>query len=509
MEFLQNSFFFYVFTALAVVLAIFAVRSLTSKLALNQGKKKRKYHPIGGTVFNQLVNFNRLHHYMTDLASKHRTYRLLGPFRNEVYTADPVNVEHILKTNFQNYGKGWYNYNILTDLLGDGIFAVDADKWQQQRKLASYDFSTRVLRHFSSVIFQKKAAKLANLISEAANSGQIFDMQDLFMKSTLDSICKVVFGIELDSICGTNEEGIRFSNAFDDSNALTLWRYADIFWKVKKFLNIGSEAELKKNLKVVDAFVYKLIHNKKERMHNAEDDSSMKKDDILSRFLQVNDADPKYIRDTMLNFIIAGKDTTATTLAWFMYMLCKHPEIQEKVSQDVKEAMKRREVTNLTELAAEMREETLENMHYLHAAITETLRLYPAVPVDAKFCLSDDTFPDGFDVRKGDMVAYQPYAMGRMKFIWGDDAEEFRPERWLNEEGKFQQESPFKFTAFQAGPRICLGREFAYRQMKIFSAVLLGCFRFRLSNENKTVTYRTMINLHIDGGLHVRAFHRC
>lgn len=105
MEFLQNSFFFYVFTALAVVLAIFAVRSLTSKLALNQGKKKRKYHPIGGTVFNQLVNFNRLHHYMTDLASKHRTYRLLGPFRNEVYTADPVNVEHILKTNFQNYGK--------------------------------------------------------------------------------------------------------------------------------------------------------------------------------------------------------------------------------------------------------------------------------------------------------------------------------------------------------------------------------------------------------------------
>ena len=68
---------------------------------------------------------------------------------------------------------------------------------------------------------------------------------------------------------------------------------------------------------------------------------------------------------------------------------------------------------------------------------------------DAKICFSDDTLPDGYSVNKGDMVAYQPYAMGRMKFIWGDDIEEFRPGRWLNEEGIFQLESPFKFTAFQ------------------------------------------------------------
>lgn len=71
------------------------------------------------------------------------------------------------------------------------------------------------------------------------------------------------------------------------------------------------------------------------------------------------------------------------------------------------------------------------------------------LPQDGKLCFSDDTFPDGLSVRKGDQVAYQPYVMGRLKWLWGDDAEEFRPERWLNEDGVFQQESSFKFTAFQ------------------------------------------------------------
>jgi hypothetical protein len=70
---------------------------------------------------------------------------------------------------------------------------------------------------------------------------------------------------------------------------------------------------------------------------------------------------------------------------------------------------------------------------------------------DVKCCFSDDTLPDGYAVNKGDMVHYQPYQMGRMQFLWGADAEEFRPERWLDDDGVFVPESPFKFTAFQVG----------------------------------------------------------
>lgn len=95
------------------------------------------------------------------------------------------------------------------------------------------------------------------------------------MKSTLDSIFKVAFGVELDSMCGSSEEGSKFSKAFEDASALTLRRYVDIFWKIKKGLNIGSEAELKTSINVVNEFVYKLIRGKTEQMHKSQDDSSV------------------------------------------------------------------------------------------------------------------------------------------------------------------------------------------------------------------------------------------
>lgn len=106
-----------------------------------------------------------------------------------------------------------------------------------------------------------------------------------------------------------------------------------------------------------------------------------KKDDILSRFLQVTETDKTYLRDIILNFVIAGKDTTAATLSWFIYVLCKHPTVQEKVAKEIREVSKVEEVKSFADFSATIDEEALEKMNYLHAAITETLRLYPAVPV--------------------------------------------------------------------------------------------------------------------------------
>lgn len=89
----------------------------------------------------------------------------------------------------------------------------------------------------------------------------------------------------------------------------------------------------------------------------------------------------RYLRDIILSFLIAGKDSSANTLAWFFYMLCKHPLIQEEVLQEVKLATEVRDQLSVDEFVGGLTEAALDRMQYLHAALTETLRLYPAVPV--------------------------------------------------------------------------------------------------------------------------------
>ncbi|KAJ4971233.1 hypothetical protein NE237_004332 [Protea cynaroides] len=476
-----------------LVLIFFCV--LLLRIFTGKSMKHPQYPPVMGTVFHQLLYFNRLYDYQLDVARKHRTFRLLAPAQSQLYTAEPQNVEHILKTNYDNYSKGSYQNEILEDLFGHCIFYTDGDSWRQQRKIASFEFSTRVLRDFSCAVFRRKAAKMAETILGFVTTNETFDIQDLLMRCSLDSIFKVGFGVDLNSLEGSSEKGRKFIKAFDDSSRLVYWRYVDPFWKLRRILNLGSEGSLKKNIKIMEDFVF-------------END----REDILSRFLVASKEAPMsmtdhFLRDIILNFMIAGKDTSAGTLSWFFYLLCKHPLIQEKVAEEVREIINCKNETNIDDFASCLTYTALEKMHYLHAALTETLRLYPAVPVDGRCAERDDVLPDGFRVKKGDDVYYIAYAMGRMTYIWGEDAVDFRPERWLDD-GLFRPESPFKFVSFHAGPRFCLGKEFAYRQMKIFAMVLLHFFRFRLADEKKQVTYKTTLTLHIDGGLHLNATRR-
>lgn len=399
----------------------------------------------------------------------------------------------------------------MTDLFGNGIFAVDGVKWKQQRKLASFEFSTRVLRDFSCTVFRNNAAKLVGVVSEFANYGNFFDIQNLLMRCTLDSIFKVGFGVELNCLEGSNEEGGAFIKAFDDSNALIYWRYVDPLWKLKRFLNVGCEATLRNNIKLINDFVLNLIIKRREELEKNQ--HCNEKEDILSRFLIESKKDPRmddrYLMDIILNFMIAGKDTSANTLSWFFYMLCKNPQVQEKVVLEIEKIVGNEgNGARIEDFVDKITDEVLDKMHYVHAALSETLRLYPAVPLDGRVADADDILPDGFKLKKGDGVYYISYAMGRMPYIWGDDAEDFKPERWLNDNGVFQPESPFKFVAFHAGPRICLGKDFAYRQMKIVSIALLRFLSFKLADESRKVTYRTMFTLHIDGGLHLLAVPR-
>ncbi|CAL8997789.1 unnamed protein product, partial [Prunus brigantina] len=164
--------------------------------------------------------------------------------------------------------------------------------------------------------------------------------------------------VELDTLCGTNEEGTQFSNSFDVANESTM-------------------------------------------------------------LLASEETDPKYLRDMVLSLIAAGKDTTASTLTWFIYMLCKDPHIQEKISQEVREAKNLKDNSSIDELSDNLTEEALEKMQYLLAVLNETTRLILNKFVDLNRRVQGVVWGKDFAYREA--LIFSAVLWGRCMFKLSDD----------------------------------------------------------------------------------------
>jgi len=418
----------------------------------------------------------------------------------QILTSNPRNVEYILKTNFQNYPKGELANFIFKDFLGDGIFNSDGELWHSQRKTTSFEFNKRSLRNFvTETVTFEILYRLIPLLDVTVEKETVLDLQDVLQRFAFDNICKVAFDFDPATLSEVRvDQNIpeKFMTAFDDSAELITGRFLEpaiFFWRIKRFLNIGKERRLKESIKVVNEFALDIIRSKKSNQHATPSCSN----DILSRFTAKEDSTEPFLRDVIFNFLIAGRQTTSTALTWFFWLLSSNPDVELKILQEIRSIKRYANDDNGMFDFDQLRE-----MNYLHAAISESLRLYPPVYIDTQTAASNDVLPDGTHVKKGTFVSYCAYAMGRTESIWGSDYHEFKPERWLVD-GVFQPQSPFKFTVFHAGPRTCLGKEMAYIQMKSIVACFLDKFEYSVEKQSPPEVVLS-ITLRMKGGLPVR-----
>lgn len=403
----------------------------------------------------------------------------------------------MLKTNFENYPKGDRTIHLLGDFLGQGIFNSDGHLWQIQRKTASYEFNTKSLRSFvmENVVIEIHT-RLLPILEKAAETKCVLDLQDTLERFAFDNVCKLAFNMDPACLAGEATNGSKFMRAFEEAATLSAGRFSyavPFLWEIKKFLNIGSERRLKESIKTVQDYAEKIIKSKMESKHENKDE------DLLSRFISNEENSTAFLRDIIVSFILAGRDTTSSNLCWFFWLLSSRPDVVQNIRNELATMRKR----NRKSIGDSYSFDELREMHYLHGAISEALRLYPPVPLDSKVCLKDDVWPDGTFVGKGWFVTYQTYAMGRIESIWGKDCHEFRPERWL-ENGVVRQESPFRFPAFHAGPRTCLGKEMAFIQMKSIAASVIERFQVDVTDKNKCPEKVLTLTLRMKRGLPVR-----
>uniref|UniRef100_A0A0E0FUK0 Cytochrome P450 n=1 Tax=Oryza nivara TaxID=4536 RepID=A0A0E0FUK0_ORYNI len=455
------------------------------------------------------------------------SFKALG-LTGGVFTANPANVEHMLKTNFGNYVKGEAIITMLEDFLGRGIFNSDGEKWLWQRKAASYEFSKRTLRNFVVDTVQFEVIeRLLPLLERAGRDGRTLDVQSVLERFAFDNICRVVFDedpacLAKDSVASPHIA--EFMGACNDAQNAILARFNSpikSLWRVKRLFNIESERRLREALATIHAYTDRIIRERRER-------GEARGDDFLSRFAAGDKHSDESLHDVITNLVLAGRETTASALTWFFWLVSGRPDVEDNIVREIR-AVRRASSSNGVTSGAAFSPHELRDMHYLHAAITESMRLYPPVSLDTYVCKEEDFLPDGTFVGKGWQVTYCAYAMARVEDIWGTDCEEFRPERWLDEAGVFRPESTFKYPVFHAGPRMperwldeagvfrpessfkypvfhggprmCLGKEIAYIQMKSIVSCVFDRFTLRYTGGEGHPGLVTSLALRMEGGL--------
>lgn len=450
------------------------------------------------------------------------TVWLIGQPRLVVSTR-PEDIRHVLKDKFANYEKGPEFHHRFVELLGDGIFNADGESWSKQRTTASHLFKRSTFRDTMAAVFIEHTTKFLNVLSAHADEGRPIDLHAYFHKITLDSIGEIGFGVNLDSVSSDENQ---FAAAFDGSQEAVNYRFLTPLWRVRKLFH-PQEWRFNNSIRFLDQFTYKIVD---ERLNDP--DSCATNSDLLSLFIQHgikenNLPSRKFLRDLVINFIIAGRDTTAQALSWMFYELMLHPEELSKVVAEIDRVLKGR--------APDF--DSVKDLTYLTATFSETLRLHPSVPKDTKMCIQDDVLPSGHQISRGAWFLYSPYGMvflfspdgcsfpsdislssllsdcccffsltvmGRLPSLWGKDCLAFKPQRFVED----PTPSQFKFTAFQAGPRICLGKDMAYLEAKIVASLLLQHFEFKAAPNQPQVTYVPSLTLQMRNGLWCTATRR-
>ncbi|KAL1899821.1 hypothetical protein Sste5346_002687 [Sporothrix stenoceras] len=440
---------------------------------------------------------------------------------------DPKNLEYIFKNEGTLISKGNFVKGMLWDLFGYGIVNADGDVWRTQRKAGLSFLSTANIRVLTDVALPKYLADTISHLREQAEvddktkATKEIDLQAVFHELTSRIMGRMAYNMEMHA----DDE---FSKAFDYASGVTTERFQNPLWFITEA--ISGSAELLKSLAIVKAFGRRIVSTavadrKKQHlvMHGiipgpsslstptpfSNDSLADSKINEVSGSLinSLLDAilDEEVVTDAALNYLSAGRDTVAQGLTWTFYTLMKHPEVVEKIRKEVQNVSptgngnKNLKYHSLTPVA----------MPYTMAVFYEGLRLFPPIPFEIKQVDPVGlTLPDGTQLERGSLIIWCSWALNRSRLTWGDDADEFRPERFLEPNGKrLVSRTAWEYPVFHGGPRTCLGKKMAESMAVQIMAAVAYFFDFELVDPTKERVTKTSLTLPMEGGLpcYVRA----
>ncbi|KAJ7596250.1 cytochrome P450 [Mycena floridula] len=475
--------------------------------------------------------------------------RLVGPLGIErLLLVSPEALARILATGWADYPRPGYLRKILGFVAGHGLLTVSGNEHKRMRKTMNQAFALSHLMAQTDMYYDSIDGLVDILSSAIATSengpenGKQFDMYDWLGKAALDIISETAFGYKTDSLHNPdNELAMAFHELLSLQSAANM---LSLIWIMSLPFGIGAKlfasdiifnnlailrsrwffggiwapaAKLISSMRIIRRISSQMLAQKlrelsPEYLAIPSDDMEVgAKKDVMTILVRAKAEYEKQqqgkqnsetiegygmnsnaMMDQVLTFLAAGQETTASGLTWAMYLLASHPEVQNKLREEVTDAFKD---------GGRPDYRSLKDMQWLDCVIMESLRLFPPVPETVRIAATTD-YIDGLLVPKGTFLYIPIRSINTWKETWGEDAAKYNPSRWLNLPKTYNP--TYSFFSFISGPHACIGRTMAIAEMKAIVGALVTNFSFELAYPGQTAHPTAAITMKPADGMPLR-----
>ncbi|CAH0046358.1 unnamed protein product [Clonostachys solani] len=360
-----------------------------------------------------------------------------------VQTCDPENLKQVLATGFDDFALPSSRVSVMGELLGSGIFTLDGDLWSHARAILRPSLAKHKMDRLPSILEHH----VQQFLTHIPRQGEEVDLQPLFFELTMDIATEFLMGYS-SNMLDPSRKREKEQQFFDDymlcsEEAIKKMSYGPLrFFR----LNLAATKAKKRVFKYMDEYIEECFERQ---------DGTAEMTDKENAFQEIASAitDRQSLRDQLLHFLLASRDTTASLLSNLFFVLAKNPQTYARLRSEV-----------LSKVAFETPTFSgLRDIEYLRWCVNESLRLHPVIPSNGREATRDTTLPRGggtdgkspLFLRKGAVVLYNVFSMHRDPAIFGDRVDEFVPERWSG------LRPGWGFLPFSGGPRVCVGQHFA------------------------------------------------
>ncbi|KAH8688999.1 putative cytochrome P450 monooxygenase [Talaromyces proteolyticus] len=422
----------------------------------------------------------------------------------------------IMSTRTYDFEKPWRFRDFLARIIGFGLILSEGDPHKTQRKAVNPSFNIKNIRALYNLMWEKTGIFLKQLEKEIKDN----PVRTLHGQGTMGRVEMTVWASRLTlDIIGPTAMGRDFQSLTSEEN-----KVADVFlnileptWEKLLFLSVNFvlpqwlavripwhlNKVVSEDIGYLRSLCHEIVQEKRLAFRGKKLEEKQLETDILGTLMLRGEFSDNDLVDQMLTFLAAGHETTAGALTMACWMLSLHQGIQTRLREEIR--------AHIPSGDGPITWDELESLPILNGVCQEILRLWPTVPATIREAVRE-TEVAGMKISRGTRIVLCPYAINRSPHFWGETADQFIPERWIDVDENGKQSvnhhggasTNFAQITFLHGQRSCIGKDFSRAELRCAVAGVVGRFAMEMQDPTSGITLSGAVTVKPKEGLHLK-----